>query len=77
MPFKSLAQERFLFAKHPDVAAKYMGDSGHHQPANLPEHVEHAPGAAPVTSMGQHGQRQLFHTPGASSPWLKMKTGGT
>lgn len=36
MPFKSLAQEKYLYAKHPEVAAKFQADAG--QPAELPLH---------------------------------------
>lgn len=28
MPFKSPRQERFLFAKHPDIAKKWQGEAG-------------------------------------------------
>jgi len=37
MPFKSEAQRKFLFAKHPEVARKFAA----HTPegAKLPEHV--------------------------------------
>lgn len=38
MPFRSEAQRRFLFAKHPDVAEKWAHEYG--TPSDLPEHVE-------------------------------------
>jgi hypothetical protein len=37
MPFQSKAQEKYLFAKHPDVAEKFLKDAG--EPKNLPMHV--------------------------------------
>lgn len=37
MPFKSLAQERFLYAKKPELAAKWQAKYG--QPGDLPKKV--------------------------------------
>lgn len=37
MPFKSEAQRRFLFAKHPDIAKRWAAKYG--APKNLPQHV--------------------------------------
>ena len=37
MPFKSEAQRRFLFAKHPDIAKRWAAKYG--TPKNLPAHV--------------------------------------
>lgn len=37
MPFKSDAQRKFMFAKHPDIAKKWAHKYG--VPKNLPEHV--------------------------------------
>lgn len=36
MPFQSKSQERFLYAKHPEIAKKWQKEHG--QPKNLPEH---------------------------------------
>jgi hypothetical protein len=36
MPFKSEAQRRFLFAKHPQIAKRWAHESG--TPKNLPEY---------------------------------------
>lgn len=39
MPFKSTAQRKFMYAKHPDIAAKWedkYGSGG----KNLPKHVK-------------------------------------
>lgn len=38
MPFKSLAQMRFMFAKHPEMAKEWAGKTEH--PENLPEKTE-------------------------------------
>lgn len=38
MPFKSEAQRRFLFAKHPALAHKWAHEYG--TPKNLPRHVK-------------------------------------
>lgn len=62
MPFKSVAQERFLYAKHPEVAKKFQADAG--QPQNLPMHVMDAPTAQPATSspwmhMGGHHMKPM------------------
>ncbi len=35
MPFQSKAQEKFLYAKHPDIAKKWQDEFG--QPKHLPE----------------------------------------
>jgi hypothetical protein len=37
MPFKSKAQERYMFAKHPDVAQKYAAETP--DDSALPERV--------------------------------------
>lgn len=37
MPFKSLAQEHFLFAKHPEIAAKWANKTSNMK--KLPEKV--------------------------------------
>jgi hypothetical protein len=37
MPFRSEAQRRLLWAKHPGVAKKWAAEYG--TPGNLPEHV--------------------------------------
>lgn len=41
MPFKSKAQRRYLFAKHPEVAREFAGKmkSSHH--TRLPEHTKY------------------------------------
>lgn len=39
MPFKSLAQLRLLYAKHPDIAKKWSREYGPPGPG-LPEHVK-------------------------------------
>ena len=38
MPFKSKAQERFMFAKHPAIAKRWVSETG--QPKDLPKHVD-------------------------------------
>lgn len=43
MPFKSKAQERFMFAKHPDLAKEWVKKYG--QPEKLPEKVKAKKGA--------------------------------
>lgn len=71
MPFKSEAQERFLFAKHPDVAAKFLHDAG--QPKNLPQHVggkppaPHPRGGSPWMHMGS----SEIKPPTAPNPYTK------
>jgi hypothetical protein len=35
MPFQSKAQERFMFAKHPEIAKRWLREYG--QPARMPE----------------------------------------
>ena len=37
MPFRSEAQRRFLWAKHPDIAKRWASEYG--TSSNLPEHV--------------------------------------
>ena len=37
MPFKSDAQRKFMFAKHPEIAKKWAHKYG--VPKNLPEHA--------------------------------------
>jgi hypothetical protein len=37
MPFKSEAQRRFMFARHPELAKKWAHKYG--TPSDLPEHV--------------------------------------
>lgn len=49
MPFKSIAQERFLFAKHPEIAAKWAANFG--QPKDLPKYVHNGkPSSQTMTS---------------------------
>ncbi len=38
MPFRSEAQRRFLFARHPDIAKRWAAEYG--TPKNLPKHVK-------------------------------------
>lgn len=38
MPFRSKAQERYLYAQHPELARRWQKLYG--QPENLPEHVK-------------------------------------
>ena len=38
MPFKSLAQMRFMFAKHPEMAKEWADETP--DPKNLPEKTE-------------------------------------
>lgn len=40
MPFKSKAQERYLFAKHPELAKRWLAEYG--QPRRLPKKVKRA-----------------------------------
>lgn len=40
MPFKSKAQQRFLFSQHPDVAEKFAKETPKDAYKNLPEHKE-------------------------------------
>jgi hypothetical protein len=39
MPFKSRAQQKLLFAKHPDVAEKFAEHTTKEEEKNLPEYV--------------------------------------
>ncbi len=39
MPFKSRAQQAFLFAKHPDVAEEFADHTPKSAYSKLPEHV--------------------------------------
>jgi hypothetical protein len=39
MPFRSKAQQRYMFAKHPALAKRWEDRFG--IPKNLPEHVSH------------------------------------
>lgn len=39
MPFRSKAQQGYLFAKHPDVAKRFAADTPSDLYKNLPEHV--------------------------------------
>lgn len=39
MPFKSRAQQKFLFAKHPDVAEEFADHTPKSAYKKLPEHV--------------------------------------
>jgi hypothetical protein len=38
MPFKSKAQQRFMYAKHPDIAKRWEDKYG--IPKNMPKHVK-------------------------------------
>jgi hypothetical protein len=38
MPFKSTAQEKYLFSKHPEIAKRWAKKYG--VPKNLPKHVK-------------------------------------
>jgi hypothetical protein len=38
MPFKSKAQERYLYATHPDIAKRWQAKYG--QPEKLPEYAK-------------------------------------
>lgn len=40
MPFKSLAQQRYMWAKHPDIAKKFQEHTPEKATKKLPEHVE-------------------------------------
>jgi hypothetical protein len=44
VPFKSKAQERFMYAKHPAIAKEFSEHTPSKEQARLPEHVarEHA-----------------------------------
>lgn len=39
MPFKSVAQQRFLYAKEPEVAEEFADHTSKSEYKNLPEHV--------------------------------------
>lgn len=39
MPFKSRAQQKMLFSKHPDVAEKFSEHTTKEEQKNLPEYV--------------------------------------
>ena len=39
MPFRSKAQQAFLFAKHPDVAEQFASETPKSAYRKLPEHV--------------------------------------
>lgn len=38
MPFKSSAQQRFMYANHPEIAKRWQAEYG--TPKNLPQHVK-------------------------------------
>jgi hypothetical protein len=40
VPFRSKAQQRYMFAKHPDIAKRWAKEYG--VPADLPDHVKKA-----------------------------------
>lgn len=40
MPFASEAQMRFMYAKHPDIASKWMAEEGGHLKPGTPKKVE-------------------------------------
>lgn len=40
MPFKSKAQQRYLFAQEPEVAARYAKETPKGAYANLPERIK-------------------------------------
>lgn len=58
MPFKSLAQERFMFAKHPELANKWQKETPNQ--SNLPQHAPKNP----------YMKNSLMVK---SSPWETMK----
>lgn len=39
MPFKSKAQQKYLYAKHPEVAEEFAAHTSKKQFKNMPEHV--------------------------------------
>lgn len=49
MPFKSQAQRRFMYAKHPDIAKRWSSEYGPQK--NLPEHVSEPKKLARVKAM--------------------------
>jgi hypothetical protein len=40
MPFRSKAQQRYLFAKEPEVAKKFASETPKSAYSRMPEHVE-------------------------------------
>jgi hypothetical protein len=38
VPFKSKAQQRYMFARHPKIAKRWAAEDG--VPKDMPEHVE-------------------------------------
>lgn len=57
MPFRSEAQRKFMFAKHPEIAKRWAHEYG--TPKDLPEHVGNRPAKAAVDSLRRatHGKR--------------------
>jgi len=61
MPFRSEAQRRFLFAKHPEIASRWAHEYG--TPRNLPMHVTKEP-------EGQRGSSPVHRNWVALEQWL-------
>lgn len=57
MPFKSIAQERYLYANHPEVAKEFAA----HTPSNLklPDHVNESSPESKLEAMKQLVQQQM------------------
>lgn len=51
MPFRSLSQEHFMFAKHPQVAQKFANATSPQMQAHLPKKVGPGPSASPWLHM--------------------------
>ena len=58
MPFKSKAQQRFMFAKHPEMAKRWAKETKNIK--KLPEHKKKMPGMSvhPVVDCHEPSRRQ-------------------
>jgi hypothetical protein len=57
MPFKSKAQMRYMFAKHPKIAAKWEGKYGISK--GLPQHVKKTKKAKPKRKVSAKIKKQV------------------
>lgn len=67
MPFKSLAQERFLYSQHPDIAKRWSTEHPKQNLQKLPYHVGSSGGTPMPSGLQKSSGAARF------SPWSKMK----
>lgn len=55
MPFKSKAQRRYMYARHPELAAEFSA----HTPkgASLPEHAKHEAETSALRRLAKKGKK--------------------